>query len=64
MPDPKKPDLQTFLTDPAFQTDRELLGGFVEHLLTKKAEEAAKKREAENAANPPNIFDQLFGGRK
>lgn len=59
----KKPDLKTFLEDPAFQTDRELLGGFVEHLLTKKAEEAAKKRAEEEAANPPSIFDKLFGGK-
>lgn len=59
----KKPDLQTFLTDPAFQADRELLGGFVQDFLTKKAEEAAKKKAEEEAQNPPSIFDRLFGGK-
>jgi hypothetical protein len=59
----KRPDLKTFLEDPAFQHDRELFGGFVEHFLQKKAEEARKKAEEENAANPPSIFDQLFGGK-
>lgn len=62
MADPKKPDLKTFLTDPAFQTDRELLSGFLEDFLTKKEAEAKKKREEESAANPPSIFDRLFGG--
>lgn len=60
----KKPDLKTFLEDPAFQADRELLGGFVESLLTKKAEEAAKKKAEEDAANPPSIFDIMFGRSK
>ena len=59
----KKPDLKTFLEDPAFQSDRELLGGFMEHLLTKKAEEARKKKDDEDKLNPPSIFDQLFGGK-
>lgn len=59
----KKPDLQTFLTDPAFQQDRDLLSGFVEDMLTKKAEAARKKKEEEDAKNPPSIFDQLFGGK-
>lgn len=59
----KRPDLKTFLEDPAFQSDRELFGGFVEHFLTQKEEAARKKREADEIANPPSIFDRIFGGK-
>jgi hypothetical protein len=56
-----KPDLQKFLTDPAFSEDRNFLEGVITATLEKKAEEARKKKEAEDAANPPSIFDRLFG---
>lgn len=64
MPDPKrKPDLKTFIEDPEFQGDRELLDGYFEHFLSKKEAEAKKKREDEDALNPPSIFDRIFGGK-
>jgi len=59
-----KPDLKTFLEDPRFQADRELFAGFIDTHLEKRAEEARKRAEEEGAKNPPNIFDQLFGGAK
>jgi len=58
---PEKIDLQKFLTDPSFQHDREFLEGFVTQLLEKKAKEVEDKRLQENANQPQNIFDRLFG---
>jgi hypothetical protein len=58
-----KPDLDKFWTDPAFAEDKKFLTGAMEKFLTEKAEEARKKKEAEELANPPSIFDQLFGGK-
>lgn len=64
MTDPKKkPDLKTFIEDPEFQGDRDLLDGYFEHFLSKKEEAAKKKRDEDDAANPPNLFDRLFGGK-
>lgn len=51
----QKPDVKTFCTDPRFQADRELLSGYLEFELNRRAEEASKKPKAEN------IFDRLFG---
>lgn len=59
----ERPDLKKFLSDPSFQGDRELFEGVIENYLTKKAEEAKKKREDEEKLNPPSIFDRLFGGK-
>ncbi len=56
-----KPDLQKFLNDPAFTEDRNFLEGVITATLEKKAAEAKKKKEEDERANPPSIFDQLFG---
>jgi len=58
---PDKVDLKKFLSDPAFQGDRELLEGFFNDYLSRKEADAKKKREEEEKLNPPNIFDRLFG---
>lgn len=60
-PKPVRPDLQKLLNDPAFQEDRELFEGVIENFLTRKAEEARKKKEIEDAENPQSIFDRIFG---
>ena len=57
----KKVDLNTFLSDPALQGDRDLIFGAIDHRLKFHAEEAAKRRAAEK---PASIFDVLFGGVK
>lgn len=54
-----KPDLQKFLSDPAFQGDRDLIFGCIDARLQHHAAEA-EKRANENAA--VNIFDFLFAG--
>jgi len=56
----EKPDLEKFLTDPAFQTDREFLDGYFEKFLERKEAEAKKKKESEEEAEL-TIFDKLFG---
>lgn len=55
MADPKRPDVKKFLEDPAFAEDRALMAGFLEHELTRRAQEAKAKKK------PENIFDMLFG---
>lgn len=57
---PAKIDLEKFLSDPAFQGDRDLMFGVIDARLKHHAEEAAK-RQKEN--EPQNIFDALFGPR-
>lgn len=58
---PTRPDLKTFLSDPAYQGDRDLLEGVIENFLTRKAEETRKKKEEDDAKQPKNIFDRMFG---
>jgi hypothetical protein len=58
----KKPDLKTFIEDPQFQGDRDLLDGYFEHFLTRKAKEADEKKAADDAKKPKSIFDVIFGG--
>lgn len=61
MPEPKKPDLKTFLEDPAFQGDRDLLDGYIDHKLQREAAAVAQRREKKE--KPAGIFDALFGYR-
>lgn len=63
MADKQKTDLASFLSDPAFQGDRDLMFGVIDARLKFHAEEAEKRRKESDEANPPNIFDRIFGGR-
>lgn len=56
-----KPDLTAFLSDPAFQGDRDLFNGVIDARLKFHAEEAAKR--AKDHA-PVSFWDELFGGAK
>lgn len=56
-----RPSFDTFLNDPEFQSDRELLDKYFEHFLTRKEKEAKERKDAEDAKNL-TIFDRLFGG--
>jgi hypothetical protein len=65
MPDDSKskmPDLKKFLTDPAFQSDREFLDGYFTDFLERQEATARAKREEEAKNQPKNIFDRIFGG--
>lgn len=44
---PDKVDLQKFLSDPAFQGDRDLMFGVIDARLKQHAEEAAKNKPDE-----------------
>ena len=54
-----KPNLEKFLTDPAFAEDRELFAGYIDHHVTTRAKQAAEKQAAKKPAE--NIWDKLFG---
>lgn len=53
------PDVKKFIEDPAFQGDRDLFDGYLEHALAKRAAEV--KARAEKKEAPVSIFDALFG---
>lgn len=59
----KKIDLEKFLSDPAFQGDRDLMFGVIDARLKHHAEEAEKRRK-EKTDSETNIFDRVFGGKK
>lgn len=62
MSDPKKPDLKTFLSDPKFQGDRELFGGFIEAYLSDKQKQVAETTQKGGIVE--GVFGALFGEKK
>lgn len=59
MADQKNPDLKKFIEDPSFQTDRDLIRGYMTHVLTE--EQAAVNARREKGEAPVSVFDTLFG---
>lgn len=55
-------DLQKFLSDPEFAPDRDLMNGVIDARLKHHADEAAKRRDAEES--DLGFFDRLFMPRK
>lgn len=62
MADKPLPDIKTFLSDPAFQKDREFFFGMFDAYIEHKEAERKKKQDEENQNT--NAFDRFFGGRK
>lgn len=60
---PAKIDLQKFLSDPAYQNDREFMEGFFDHMIERRAKEAEERRKQQQQNEPENFFDRLFGTR-
>lgn len=56
------PDIKTFLSDPAFQKDKDFFFGLFDAYLTAKAEAARKQQEDDDANS--SLFDRMFGARK
>lgn len=54
-----KPDLEKFLTDPAFEEDRKFFFGMFDKFFDAKMQAEAEKKKAQE---PDNIFDKWFGG--
>jgi hypothetical protein len=61
---PEMPDLEKFWSDPAYQKDRDFMEGFMLRVLEKKQKEAEEKRKRDDDAQPKNIWDQIFAGKK
>lgn len=55
-----KPDLQKFLTDPAFQADRDLLKGVIDARLKELADKQAE--ENKNKKDERTFLQRLFDG--
>lgn len=58
---PAKIDLQKFLSDPSFQTDREFMESFFDYMVEKRAKEAEERAKQQRQTEPQNFFDRLFG---
>lgn len=59
MPKQDIPDIKTFLSDPAFQKDRDFFFALFDAYNAHKAEEERKRKEQEE---PESVFDRFFGG--
>lgn len=58
-----KPNIEKFLADPAFQSDRDLFNGLIDARLKHHAEEAEKARKAREENESTSIFDKWFGAK-
>ena len=57
---PAKIDLQKFLSDPAYQNDKEFMETFFDYMVERRAKEAKERADRETPKEPENFFDRLF----